>query len=96
MSRHQIYGRSSFDRPHFLAPALQVQFHAPVRWENIRPPFRVSTQLEAPIVVWGRADRCWAYLHDFDQRAIRLILDACREATFDRRGSYANPFAGGG
>lgn len=95
-SRHQIHGRGAFDRPEFLRQgALQIQFHAPVRWENIRPPFRISAQLEAPIIVWGRDDRCWAFLHDFDERGIRLILDACRQATFERRGPYANPFSGG-
>jgi len=95
MSRQQIHGRSSFDRPQFLRPALQLQFHAPVRWENIRGPFHFSFQLEAPIVVWGDGDRCWAFLHDFDERGIRLLLDACRQATDDRRGAYARPFGGG-
>jgi len=95
MGRHQIHGRDSFDRPRFLAQgALRTQFHAPVRWEKIRPPFRISIQLEAPIVVWGRGERCFCFLHDLDERAIRLILDACRQATFERRGAYANPFAG--
>ena len=95
MARHQIHGRDSFDRPHFLRPALQRQFHAPVRWENIRGPFHFSFQLEAPIVVWGDGDRCWAFLHDFDERGIRLIIDACRQATSERRGAYARPFDGG-
>ena len=93
MANHQIHGRGSFDRPRSLRDALQHQFCAPVRWENIRPPFRISTQLEAPIVVWGHGDRCWAFLHDFDERGIRLIIDACRQVTYERRGP--NPFAGG-
>lgn len=95
MARHQIHGRGSFDRPHYLRQALQLQFHAPVHWENIRPPFRISVALEAPVVVWGRDDRCWAFLHDFDERAIRLIIDACRQATLERRGACAHPFDGG-
>jgi len=93
-SRQQIHGRRSFDRPAFLVgDVMRLQFHAPVRWENIRPPFRFSFQLEAPVVVWGNGGRCWAFLHDFDERGVRLILDACRQATLDRRGAYANPFA---
>lgn len=74
---------------------MQIQFHAPVRWEHIRRPFHFTFQLEAPAVVWGRNGNCWAFLHDFDERGVRLILDACRQATFERRGNYANPFAGG-
>lgn len=71
MSRQQIHGRSAFDRPGFgeAQPSLQIQFHAPVRYENIRPPF-----------------------HFFDDRSICLILDACRQATYERRGAYMNPF----
>lgn len=92
-SRQQIHGRGSFDRPDFLVgESMQIQFHAPVRWENIRPPFRFSFQLEAPAVVWGRKGQCWAFLHDFDQRALSLILDSCRQATYERRGAYSNPF----
>ena len=96
MHHHQIHGRSAFDRPHFggVQPSLQIQFHAPVRYENIRPPFHFSFQLEAPAVVWGRHGRCWAFLHDFDERGIRLILEACRQATYERRGVFVNPFAG--
>lgn len=98
MSRQQIHGRSAFDRPLYLHgdanPSLQIQFHAPVRYENIRPPFHFSFQLEAPAVVWGRHGRFWAFLHDFDERGIRLILEACRQATYERRGAYTNPFVG--
>lgn len=94
MSRQQIHGRGAFDHPGFgeAQPSLQIQFHAPVRYENIRPPFHFSFQLEAPAVVWGRNGRFWAFLHDFDDRSIRLILDACRQATYERRGAYTNPF----
>ena len=94
MSHQQIHGRGAFDRPRFgvARPSLQIQFHAPVRYNNIRPPFHFSFQLEAPAVVWGRNGRCWAFLHDFDERGIRLILEACRQATYERRGEYANPF----
>ena len=94
MPRQQIHGRDAFDRPVFggSQPSLQIQFHAPVRYGNIRPPFHFSFQLEAPAVVWGKNGRCWAFLHDFDERSIHLILDACRQAAFERRGAYANPF----
>lgn len=71
-----------------------VQFHAPVRFENIRGHFRFSFQLEAPSIVWGKNGHCWAFLHDFDARSIRLILDDCRQATYDRRGCSSNPFEG--
>lgn len=95
-SRQQIHGRSSFDRPGHLPgeprPALSIQFHQPVRFENIRGPWRFSYQLEAPAVVWGKNGRCWAFLHDFDLRSLQLILESCRSATFDRRGAYSHPF----
>ncbi|GBG03807.1 hypothetical protein AZSI13_31340 [Azospira sp. I13] len=95
MSR-QIHGRTSFDRPPYLSgvarPSLRVQFHAPVRYENIRGPFQFSFQLEAPAIVWGRDGRCWAFLHDFDPRSVQIILERCREATYARRGMAACPF----
>lgn len=94
--RHQLHGRGSFDRPRFLPgeprPSLRIQFHAPVRFENIRGPFHFSFQLESPAVVWGRDGRCWAFLHDFDQRSVQAILDHCRSVTHDRRGAFAYPF----
>lgn len=94
--RQQIHGRGTFDRPQFLPgeprPALRIQFHAPVRYENIRGPFQFSFQLEAPAIVWGRDGRCWAFLHDFDLRSIQIIMERCREATYDRRGMAAHPF----
>lgn len=94
--RHQLHGRGSFDRPQFLPgevrPALRIQFHAPVRYENIRGPFQFSFQLEAPAIVWGNQGRCWAFLHDFDLRSIQLILERCREVTYERRGLFASPF----
>jgi hypothetical protein len=96
MSRQQIHGPRAFDRPACLPgparPSLQIQFHAPVRFENIRGQFHFSYQLEAPAVVWGSNGRCWAYLHDFDARSLSVIMDHCREATFDRRGAYGRPF----
>ena len=95
-SRQQIHGRSAFDRPGYLPgearPALRVQFHAPVRFENIRGPWWFSFQLEAPAVVWNKNGRCWAFLHDFDLRSLQLIMEHCRAATFDRRGAYTHPF----
>ena len=96
MSRHQIHGRNAFDRPSYLPgeprPALRDQFHAPVRFENIRGPWWFSYQLEAPAVVWGKNGSRWAFLHDFDLRSLQLIMDCCRAATYDRRGIAAYPF----
>lgn len=94
MSRHQIHGDRAFDRvPWSLAnPSLRMQFHAPVHYENIQGKHGFSIQLEALVIVWGRSGHCWAYLHDFDARSVRLILDDCRQATYDRRGVSANPF----
>jgi hypothetical protein len=98
MASNQIHGLAAFDRPAFLPgdpnPSLRVQFHAPVRFENIRGQFHFSYQLEAPAVVWGHKGRCWAFLHDFDQRSLGLIMENCRQATYERRGAYANPFPG--
>lgn len=95
-SRNQIHGRGSFDRPEYLPgtarPALRNQFHAPVRFENIRGPWWFSYQLEAPAIVWGKDGGCWAFLHDLDLRSVQIVLARCREATYDRRGSYAHPF----
>lgn len=89
MVRHQIHGRSSFDRANSgIAPnpAMSCQFHGPVRYENIRGRYHFSFQLEAPAIVWGRDGRYFAYLHDFDSRSLRLILDDCRQAVYQRRG----------
>ena len=86
MSRHQIHGQDR--RP------PRVQFHAPVRFENIRGPWRVSIAFEAPVIVWGNGEHCFAFLADFDERSIRLIIEACRQATYERRGAFVNPFAG--
>lgn len=86
MSRQQIHAQAH--RP------PRVQFHAPVRFENIRGPWRVSIAFEAPVIVWGHGERCFAFLADFDERSIRLILDECRQATYERRGAYMNPFSG--
>lgn len=95
MSRQQIHARGAFDRSTFLGnERMRIQFHVPVRFENIRPPFHFSFQFEAPAVVWGRNDRCWAFLHDFDEQAISRILEECRRVTYQRRGAYMNPFAG--
>lgn len=95
-SRQQIHGRSSFDRPCFLPgnarPALGIQFHSPVRFENIRGPWWFSYQLEAPAVVWGKNGSSFAYLHDFDLRSLQLIMECCRASTYDRRGIAAYPF----
>lgn len=50
MSRQQIHGQDR--RP------SRMQFHAPVRYENIRGPWRVSIAFEAPVIVWGDGERC--------------------------------------
>lgn len=97
-SRLQVRGRSSFDRaptsPDPARPSLRMQFHAPVRYENIRGQYGWSFQLEAPIIVWGRDGRFWAFAHDFDARSFKLIMDDCRQLTYDRRGRFGKPFEG--
>lgn len=83
-SQVQIHGRSSFDRVPGIAaprPAMTIQFHGPVCYENIRGRYHFSVQLEAPAIVWGRDGRCWAFLHD-----------DCRQAAADRRGVSARAF----
>lgn len=97
-SQIQIHGRRTFDRaPSSLPPrpAMSVQFHAPVRYENIRGRYHFSVQLEAPAIVWGKDGRCWAFLSDFDDRSVQLILDDCRQAVHDRRGASARIFCDG-
>lgn len=84
MSRQQIHGQDR--RP------SRVQFHAPVRFENIRGPWRVSIAFESPVIVWGNGERCFCYMHDLDERSLRLVMDECRYATYERRGDYASPF----
>lgn len=94
-SHVQIHGRSAFDRvPGSAAPrpAMTIQFHGPVCYENIRGRYHFSVQLEAPAIVWGRDGRCWAFLHDFEPRSQQLILDDCRQAVADRRGVSAWAF----
>jgi len=87
MAHHQIRDDAGRSR--------RVQFHAPVRFENIRGPWRLSIALEAPIVTWGKDEHLFAYLHDFDLRSVQLILDHYRQTTWDRRGASAYPFGGG-
>jgi hypothetical protein len=84
MSRQQIHGQDS--RP------PRMQFHAPVRFENIRGPWRVSIALEAPVIVWGAGERCFAFLADFNPRSQQMLMDCFRQAVIDRRGAYSNPF----
>lgn len=88
---HQIHREQDFDRPrgrrsHISNPSLRIQFHAPVRYQNIRGPYHLSIQLEAPAVVWGPGGRCWAFLHDFTSDGIDEILTDYRDATYERRG----------
>lgn len=100
MSRQQIHGRNRPDRapgtPGEPQPSFRMQFHAPVRYENIRGLYGWSMQLEAPVIVWGREGCCWAFFHDFDDRSRQRIVEDCRQATYDRRGPFANPFMRGG
>lgn len=83
-SRQQIHGQAR--RP------PRMQFHAPVRFENIRGPWRVSIAFEAPVIVWGNGERCFAFLADFDQRSQHKLMDCFRQVVMDRRGPYAQPF----
>lgn len=98
MNRHQIHGDQDFDRPRHRAypanPSLRIQFHWPVRYGAIRGPYHLSIQLEAPAVVWGPHGKCWAFLHDFEPRAVDLILADYRTATYGRRGEFGRPFGG--
>lgn len=91
MSRAQNRPSSDLDRPR----RMQVQFHHPVRYRDIRGPYRVSIALEAPAVVWGKGGRCWAFLHDFAHDAYDRILEDCRQATHDRRGEFGRPLGWG-
>ena len=84
MSHQQIHGQGR--RP------SRLQFHAPVRFENIRGPWRVSIAFEAPVIVWGHGERCFAFYVDFDSRSRDMIDECWRRAIQDRRGAYAHPF----
>jgi len=84
MTRQQIHGQDR--RP------PRMQFHAPVRFENIRGPWRLSIALEAPVIVWGQGERCFAFLADFDMRSQQLLMECFRQATHERHGNYSNPF----
>ena len=66
---------------------ISRQFHAPVRFQAIRGPFRTSIRLEAPTIEWGPSGQCWAYLHDFEPQAVERILADFRDVTCDRHGS---------
>lgn len=95
-SQHRIHGNRDFDRGPGTShsPSMRSQFVAPVHYENIRGNYRWSFQLEAPVITWGPNGRFWAFIHDFDSRSVRLILDDCRQATYERRGQFSNPFEG--
>lgn len=99
MSGHQIHGPGDFDRPRRRAypanPSLRIQFHAPVSYAAIRGPYRLSIQLEAPVVTWGHDGKCWAFLHDFEPRALDCIMADYRAAAYDRRGEFGRPFGDG-
>ncbi|BAO29376.1 hypothetical protein SUTH_01583 [Sulfuritalea hydrogenivorans sk43H] len=73
--------RQSPDR----VPTLGKQFHAPVRFENIRGNYGVTRQFEAPAVYWGRDGSCWAFLHDFTTQAQARLMDEWRKAVANRR-----------
>lgn len=96
MSRAQIHRSNDFDRPRWAAPSMQAQFHYPVRYRDIRGPYRLSIALEAPAIVWGKDGRFWAFLHDFTPEAYDRILEDCRQATHGRRGDFGRPFGRGG
>lgn len=83
-SRQQIHGQGR--------RLPRMQFHAPVRFENIRGPWRVSIAFEAPVIVWGNGERCFAWIQDFDQRSQQILMDCFRQAVMDRRGAFSNPF----
>jgi len=89
----QIRRECEFDRPRARRtapyPALRVQFHPPVSYEQIRGPFYFSIQLEAPAIVWGNSGNCFAFLHDFDDRSVARILSEYRRVTADR-GVFVN------
>lgn len=94
-SNVQIHGDRDFDRVSGAYPAmpeLRTQFHEPVSYRHIRGPYHISTQLEAPAIVWGRNGRCWAFLHDFDDESLLRIMADYRHATDDRRGAFGRPF----
>lgn len=92
----QLHGDQDFDRPRRRAypanPELRVQFHDPVSYRHIRGPYRVSIQLEAPVIEWGTNGRCWAFLADFDDESLLRIMADFRQATDDRRGAFGRPF----
>ena len=61
-------------------PRLRVQFHFPVTLKNIRGEWFPSFLNGAFIVVWGRFNNCYAYLHDFDPVSMQILIEECRAA----------------
>lgn len=55
----------------------------PVPWAAVRGEWYVSQDLAWPAIVW-RGGQAWGYLHDFEPRAVQLVLNALREAELAR------------
>ena len=66
---------------------LRVRYTAPVRYSQIRGPFRVSIALESPIIEWGRDRERWCFLHDLDDRSLWRLMDEFRAVSEERRGA---------
>ena len=64
---------------------LRVRYIAPVRYNQIRGPFRVSIALEAPIIEWRRNRERWCFMHDLDDRSLVRLMDDFRAVSEERR-----------
>jgi len=97
-ARNQTRAGHEFDRHQRSAypanPSLQIQFRRPVSYSAIRGEYRMSIQLEAPVIAWGTNGKCWAYLGDFDDQSLLRIVDDYRQATYARRGPSGRPYGG--
>lgn len=63
---------------------------APVQYSAIRGAWFLSIDLLWPAVVWN-GGRCWAYLHDLDNEAAQMVLDALRDAELGRSHPHGVP-----
>ncbi len=65
---------------------VRVRYTAPVRYSQIRGPFRISIRHEAPAIEWGRAGERWCFLHDLDDASLLRLIDDFRAVSEERRG----------
>jgi hypothetical protein len=73
-------------------PQKVTHFRGPLTLHNIRGQW-FSTMVDGMFaVVWGRANNCWAYLHDFDPVSREIMMEDCRNLIEYRERPHGAPY----